>query len=477
MDVLPAFWKLSGRTVLLIGGGEAAARKLRFLRRAGAVVRLFPMGERLEAEVAEAVADGAVTRIDRPVCTADAADALFAVVAVEDEIDARAAVAVLRTARTLVNAVDRPDLCDFIFPAIVDRSPIVIGISSAGASPVLARRVRARIETALPAGLGRLARFADRFRDAVKAMVPTGAGRKRFWEDFFESEAAAAVLQGDEARGREATIKLLNAGAAAEPPRGRVFLVGAGPGDPDLLTLKALQAMQRADVVLHDALIGPEILDYVRRDAERIPVGKRKGVHSLSQEAINDLILAHARAGRTVVRLKGGDPFLFGRGGEEQEACRAAGVPVEVVPGVTAALGAGAAAGLPLTHRADAQTLSIVTGTFKGGAPDLDWAALARPGQTVVVYMGVGTAGRIADALIAHGAPADRPAAVIENATLPSQRVLTGRLDGLARLIEGAQVTGPALLVIGEVVRRADPAALTTLAAAAAEPPAQALAG
>jgi len=475
MDVLPAFWRLSGRTVLLIGAGEAAARKLRLLRRAGAMVRLHPTGEALHAEIQRALGEGGVQRIDRPVCAADADGAALAIVALEDEIDARAAVAVLRAARTPVNAVDRPELCDFLFPAIVDRSPIIIGISSAGASPVLARRVRARLESVLPARLGPLAAFAERFRDAVKTVVPTGAGRKRFWDAFFDGPAAAAVLAGDEARGREATLKMLNARAAGDPPQGRVFLVGAGPGDPDLLTLKALQAMQRADVVLYDALIGPDILEYVRRDADLVPVGKRKGAHSLSQEAINALIVRHARAGRTVVRLKGGDPFLFGRGGEEQEACRAAGLPVEVVPGVTAALGAGAVAGLPLTHRADAQTLSIVTGTVKGAAPDLDWPALARPGQTVVVYMGVGTAGTIADRLIAHGAPAGRPAAVIENATLPDQRVLVSRLDALGALIASAQVTGPALLVIGEVVRRADPAALNGLAAAAE--PAHALAG
>ncbi len=472
MDVLPAFWKLTGRTALLIGGGETAARKLRFLQRAGARVRLFPTGEALHREVAAAIEAGTVEPVDRPVCARDAADAMLAIVAVEDEIDALAAISVLKAARVPVNAVDRPAQCDFIFPAIVDRSPIVIGISSGGASPVLARRVRAAVESVLPAGLGRLARFADGFRDAVKAMVPTGEGRKRFWDNFFESPAAADVLAGDEARARERTLKLLNGRAARAPMTGRVLIVGAGPGDPDLLTLKALQAMQRADLVLHDSLIGPDILNYVRRDAERFHVGKRKGAHALSQDETNRLMVEHAKAGKTVVRLKGGDPFVFGRGGEEKAFLEAHGVDVEVVPGITAATGAGAATGIPLTHRDDAQAVTFVTGFFQGGMPDLDWPALARERQTLVVYMGVGTAGLIADKLIEHGAPADRPVAVIEKASLPDQRLFTGRLENLERLVADNRVTGPALLVVGEVVRHADAAKLTHLAA-----PQHALAG
>lgn len=472
MDVLPGFWKLKGRTALLIGGGEAAARKLRFLLRAGADIRLFPSGETLHPEVAEAVVAGRVTRIDRPVRASDAVvgaptggmHAVLAIVAVEDEITARAAVAVCRAARVPVNAVDRPELCDFIFPAIVDRSPILIAISSGGASPVLARRVRAAIESVLPAGLGRLARFANGFRGAVKAMIPPGPARKRFWDGFFESAAAADVLAGNEARARERTLKLLNGRAATAPMSGRVLIVGAGPGDPDLLTLKALQALQRADVVLHDSLIGPAILDYVRRDAERIHVGKRKGAHSLSQDEINALMVDHARAGRTVVRLKGGDPFIFGRGGEEKAFLAANGIDVELVPGITAAAGAAAATGIPLTHREDAQAVTFVTGFFQGGAPALDWAALSGPARTVVVYMGVGTAGLIADELLAHGAPGDRPVAVIEKASLPEQRLLTGRLDRLERMIAANRVTGPALLVIGDVVRHADADKLTELA-------------
>ena len=472
MDVLPGFWKLKDRTALLIGGGESAARKLRFLVRAGASVRLFPTGETLHDEVAAAVEAGTIQRIDRPVCAADGADALLAIVAVEDEIDARAAVAACRTARVPVNAVDRPDLCDFIFPAIVDRSPIVIAISSGGASPVLARRVRATIESVLPSALGRLARFADGFRGAVKAVIPPGEGRKRFWDGFFESAAAADVLAGNESRARERTLKLLNGRAAKAPAKGRVLIVGAGPGDPDLLTLKALQAMQRADVVLHDSLIGPAILDYVRRDAERIHVGNRKGAHTLSQDETNRLMVEHARAGLTVVRLKGGDPFVFGRGGEEKAYIEAHGIDVELVPGVTAATGAGAATGIPLTHRDDAQAVTFVTGFFQGGTPDLDWMGLARGGQTVVVYMGVGTAGLIADELLAHGAPGARPVAVIERASLPDQRLFTGRLDGLERLVADNRVTGPALLVIGDVVRHANEEKLTAIAR-----PADAMAG
>jgi uroporphyrin-III C-methyltransferase/precorrin-2 dehydrogenase/sirohydrochlorin ferrochelatase len=464
MQVLPGFWRLDGRVALLIGGGEAAARKLRFLIRAGARVRVFPSGEALHPEVSTAVSAGTVQRVDRPVCAADAVGALLAIVAVADEIEAGAAIAVLKAARVPINAVDRPAACDFIFPAVIDRSPIVIGVSSGGASPVLTRRVRAAVESVLPARLGRLARVAESFRDAVKAMIPDSAGRKRFWEDFFDGPAAADVLAGDEARGRERMLKALNGRGARGSGRGRVLIVGAGPGDPDLLTLKALQALQRADVVLYDSLVGPEILDYVRRDAARAPVGKRRGAHILSQAEIHALMLREAQAGRIVVRLKGGDPFIFGRGGEEKAFLEAHGVSVEVVPGVTAAAGAGAAAGLPLTHRDDAQAVTFVTGWAQGGPPELDWAALAQSGQTLVVYMGVATAGAIAEKLIANGAPADRPAAVVEKATLPDQRVLVGRLGALDRLIADNAVVGPALLIVGEVVRRADAARLAEAA-------------
>ncbi|MCR9220288.1 MAG: siroheme synthase CysG [Alphaproteobacteria bacterium] len=463
MEGLPGLWRARGRDALLIGGGETAARKLRFLLRAGARVRVFPTGEALHDEVSAAIDTGAAVRVDRPVCAADGAEALLAIVAVEDEIAARAAIAVLKAARVPVNAVDRPEACDFLFPAVVDRGPVVIGISTGGAAPVLARRVRAAVESVLPARLGRLAEVAAGLRGAVKAMIPDDPGCRRFWEAFFDGPAAD-VLAGEEGRAREAALKLLNGPAAQAPAHGRVVIVGAGPGDPDLLTLKALQAMQRADVVLHDSLIGPQILDYVRRDAERIAVGKRKGAHSLTQDTINALMARHAAAGRVVVRLKGGDPFVFGRGGEEKAFLEARGVPVEIVPGVTAAVGAGAVAGIPLTHREDAQSVTFATGWFKGGAPDLDWSALARPGQTLAVYMGVGTAGVIAERLIAHGAPADRPAAVVEKATLPDQRVLIGRLDGLARLIAERQVAGPALLIVGDVVRRADAARLAETA-------------
>lgn len=459
MECLPGFWRVRGRETLLIGGGEAAARKLRFLLRAGAAVRVFPTGEPLHEEVAAAIDAGAAVQVDRPVCAADGEAALLAIVAVEDETAARTAIAVLKAARVPVNAVDRPEACDFLFPAVIDRSPIVLGISTGGAAPVLARRVRAAVESVLPARLGRLAEVAAGFRGAVKAVIPDGPGRKRFWEAFFDGPAAD-VLAGEEGRAREAALKLLNGPAGRAPMQGRVLIVGAGPGDPDLLTLKALQAMQRADLVLYDSLIGPQILDYVRRDAERVAVGKRKGAHGLTQDAINGLMARHAAAGRTVVRLKGGDPFVFGRGGEEKAFLEARGIPVEVVPGVTAAVGAGAVAGIPLTHREDAQSVTFATGWFQGGAPDLDWAALARPGQTLAVYMGVGTAGLIAERLIAHGAPADRPVAVVEKATLPDQRVLVGRLDGLGRLIAERAVAGPALLIVGDVVRRADAARL-----------------
>jgi uroporphyrin-III C-methyltransferase/precorrin-2 dehydrogenase/sirohydrochlorin ferrochelatase len=373
------------------------------------------------------------------------------------EVDARVAEAA-RAAGVPVNVADRAELSSFIVPAIVERDPVVIGISSGGAAPILASRLREAIERLLPARVGKLADFADSFRSAVKATVPGATASFRFWDRFFDGPVADQVLAGNETGARERMLTLVNGRGAGEPPRGGVAIVGAGPGDPDLLTLRALRLIQRADVVVHDKLVGPGVLDLVRRDAERIYVGKSRGEHSKEQAEINALLAEQALAGRRVVRLKGGDPFIFGRGGEEADYLRQRGISVELVPGITAALGCAAAVGIPLTHRDHAQAVTLVTGQGKDGEPELDWGTLARLDQTLAIYMGVGAAARIAARLIEHGLDPATPVAVIENGTLPNQRAVYGRLSGLGWLVRQSGIAGPALIVIGRVAALADTA-------------------
>jgi uroporphyrin-III C-methyltransferase/precorrin-2 dehydrogenase/sirohydrochlorin ferrochelatase len=327
--------------------------------------------------------------------------------------------------------------------------------------------VREAIERLLPARLGRLARFAQSFRGAVAATLPEGRARLRFWERFFDGPSAGQVLRGEDVAAREAMLKLVNRPAPATE-RGQVAIVGAGPGDPDLLTLGALRLLQRADAVVYDKLVGPEIVDYARRDAERIYVGKSKANHSMSQDRINALLVRLAEDGKRVVRLKGGDPFVFGRGGEELDYLKRHGVAVEVVPGITAAVGCAGSLGIPLTLRGVSQAVTLVTGHGQDGEPDLDWAALARLDQTLAIYMGVSTAGRVARRLIEHGLAPSTPVAVIENGTLPEQKTVTGTLAELESLVRTGGITGPALIIVGQVVRQADGAALPELARAVA---------
>jgi len=456
MNYFPAFFDLRDRPALIVGGGEAAARRLRLLRKAGA--RVTVVAPRIGAEIAVAVVEGAATLRQRGFVSGDVNGqiAVFAATGLA-EVDARVAEAA-RAAGVPVNVADRAELSSFIVPAIVERDPVVIGISTGGAAPVLASRLRDAIERLLPARLGRLADFADSFRSAVKATVPSAPLRFRFWDRFFDGPVADQVLAGNETGARERMLTLVNGRGANEPPRGGVAIVGAGPGDPDLLTLRGLRLIQRADVVVYDKLVGPGVLDLVRRDAERIYVGKGKGDHSKSQDEINALLAELALAGRRVVRLKGGDPFIFGRGGEEVAYLRQRGVPVELVPGITAALGCAAAVGIPLTHRDHAQAVTLATGQGKDGEPELDWATLARLDQTLAIYMGVGTAGRIAARLIAHGLDPATPVAVIENGTLPNQKAVYGRLSGLGWLVRQSGIAGPALIVIGRVAALADAA-------------------
>lgn len=453
----PVTLPLEGQQVLVVGGGELALRKARLVAKAGC--RLTVIAPDVLPELAK-LADRVISR-DFTQGDVYGHRVIFAATDVE-EID-RAVADAANAAGLLVNVPDKPALSSFIMPAIIDREPITIAISSGGASPVLVRRLRERLEAALEPGLGRLATLLDSFRTAVKATREGETSRRRFWEAVIDGPVARDFLAGREQTARDALLAAVNNPAYGQQKTGTVALVGAGPGDPDLLTLRALRVLQDADVVVHDKLVDERIMDYVRRDARRIYVGKSKSHHTMSQEAINQVLVAEAQAGYRVVRLKGGDPFLFGRGGEELQVLRAANIPVEVVPGITAALGCGASTTIPVTHRDHANGVTFVTGHGKDGEPDLDWQSLARLRHTLVVYMGLSAAGTIARRLTEAGMPADTPAALIEKGTRPDQKLITGRLDSLASLAAAHGLTGPAIIIIGDVVRLADQAQITAL--------------
>ena len=458
MEHLPVFLDVRGKRALVVGAGTVAARKARLLVKVGAravVITAAAQGER-ECDELEAMAERAeVALLRRDFRRADLDECVLVFVAT-DRQDLQVTVAdAARSAGIPVNVVDNKQLCTFIMPAIVDRDPITVAVSSAGTAPVLARSIRERIEAMLPPNLGRLARFAERFRGAVKANFESVGARRRFWEGFFSGPVAASVLEGEELRAGEQMLAAVNRPDRLDS-RGIVFIVGAGPGSPDLLTLRALRLMQEADVIVHDRLVSAAILEYARRDSERIDVGKAKGAHACSQDTINAILLREARAGRRVVRLKGGDPFIFGRGGEERDFLMREGISVEVVPGITAATGCAAAAGIPLTHRDHAHAMTVVTGHGRDGEPDVDWAALARLRQTLVVYMGTSIAGQIAGRLISHGMNPATPVAVIANGTRPEQAVRVGQLSRLGSLAASLDRGAPAVLVIGEATRKAD---------------------
>lgn len=448
MDYLPLFHKLDGRPVLVIGGGDIAMRKSVLLAEAGARITL--VAPEIEPEVRAFVeAKGGRCLVQRYAADLLAGHCLVIAATDDDEVNET----VSHDAQVLglpVNAVDAPRLCTVIFPAIVDRSPLVIAISSGGDAPVLARLVRAKLESWIPATYGQLAQLAQRFRARVKARFADIQARRIFWEEVFQGEVAEKVFSGQP----QAAEQLLEAKLASEGEtfRGEVYLVGAGPGDPDLLTFRALRLMQQADVVLYDRLVAPTILDMCRRDADRIYVGKRRAEHAVPQEDLNRLLVTLAREGKRVLRLKGGDPFIFGRGGEEIEELAAEGIPFQVVPGITAASGCAAYAGIPLTHRDHAQSVRFVTGHLKDGSADLPWTDLVAPGQTLVFYMGLVGLPTICEQLIAHGKNPATPAALVQQGTTANQRVFTGTLQDLPQLVAEHEVHAPTLVIVGEVV-------------------------
>lgn len=449
MEYLPVCLRLRDAPVALVGGGSVATRKARLLLRAGANLTVVAPDitgelERLLGASGGVWQQGGYREVDLH----------GKVLVVAATPDAQVNRQVHDDARALnlpVNVVDSPELCTFIFPSIVDRDPVLVAISSSGRSPVLARQLRRRLEATVPAAYGRLAEFAGRMRERVREQIPSEGPRRLFWEQLVDGPVGELVLAGREADAEARLDEQLQ--DVEHLHRGEVYLVGAGPGDPDLMTFKALRLLQRADVVLYDRLVAPQIVDMARRDAERIYVGKRRAEHTLPQQEINQLLLELARAGKRVVRLKGGDPFIFGRGGEEIDLLARHGIPFQVVPGITAASGAACYAGIPLTHRDYAQSVRFVAGYLKGNRLEHDWAAFNNPAETLVFYMGLEGLPEICRQLRHHGRRHDTPAALVERGTLAGQRVLTGTLETLPGIVAAAEPRAPTLIIIGEVVR------------------------
>ncbi|MCP8633436.1 siroheme synthase CysG [Pseudomonas mosselii] len=449
MDYLPLFHKLQGGRVLVVGGGEIALRKARLLADAGAALRV--VAPEVDGQLAALAREGGGEVLVRGYQASDL-EGCRLVIAATDDSALNAQVSTEAQARSLpVNVVDAPALCTVIFPAIVDRSPLVVAVSSGGDAPVLARLIRAKLEAWIPSAYGELAGLAARFRHKVKALYPDVNQRRGFWESVFQGPVAERQLAG---QGAEAE-RLLQAMVDGAPVQqgGEVYLVGAGPGDPDLLTFRALRLMQQADVVLYDRLVAPAIIEMCRRDAERIYVGKRRADHAVPQDKINRLLVDLARQGKRVLRLKGGDPFIFGRGGEEIEELADEGIPFQVVPGITAASGCSAYGGIPLTHRDYAQSVRFVTGHLKDGTSNLPWDDLVAPAQTLVFYMGLVGLPTICAELIRHGRAASTPAALVQQGTTRNQRVFTGTLADLPKLVARHEVHAPTLVIVGEVVQ------------------------
>jgi uroporphyrin-III C-methyltransferase/precorrin-2 dehydrogenase/sirohydrochlorin ferrochelatase len=443
----PISLRLDGARVVVVGGGEVAARKIRLLRLAAP--RIEVIARELNDELTVLAREGSIAHA-ATAFHAVRLDGARLVIAATDDPSLNREVAAAADARNIpVNVVDDPAPSSFITPAIVDRAPISVAISSGGAAPVLVRRLRERIEAMLPANYGRIASFMQRHRQRAKSAFDT-PGRRALWERFLDGDGTEALLRGDELAAEQALDRLL----ADRAPLGEVYLVGAGPGDPDLLTFRALRLMQQADVVLYDRLLGDGILDLVRRDAERLFVGKRASQHAVPQDQINAELVRLARQGKRVLRLKGGDPFVFGRGGEEIATLAAAGIPFQVVPGITAASGCAAYAGIPLTHRDYAQACIFVTGhPRQDGTLTLPWSALAQRGQTLAIYMGLGSLAMLCGKLVDHGLPGDWPAALIEEGTSSRQKVIVGTLADLPARVEAAGVKGASLVIVGEVVK------------------------
>lgn len=449
MDYFPLFIKLKKQNCLVVGAGTVATRKIDLLSRSDAVITVIAK-EISPAIIAMKNTHNLIIK-EKEFEKADATGFRLIVSATNCSSTNQL---VSKTATELnipVNVVDNPALCSFIFPAIIDRPPLIAAVSTGGASPVLARLLRAKIESIIPPAFGQLAQLAEKFRDSVKAQIKEPAQRRIFWESILQGRIAELVFSGQQQEAEDQLTKILS-NTKANNNVGEVYLVGAGPGDPDLLTFRALRLMQQADVVVYDRLVSPEILDLTRRDSEKIYVGKQRQNHSLPQDSINELLTSLAKKGKRVVRLKGGDPFIFGRGGEEIETLLEENISFQVVPGITAASGCATYAGIPLTHRDHAQSCIFVTGHLKDGTSDLNWKQLSAPNQTVIFYMGLSGLDQICQSLIDNGSSSDHPIALIQQGTTTNQRVFTGTLNTLPSIIADKNVKAPTLIIVGTVV-------------------------
>ena len=449
MDYFPTFLNLKGKHCLLVGGGSVASRKADMLLTAGA--RLTVVAPEICPKLKRQVVSGRIIHRVGRFKSSDVNGCWLVVNASDEPECARQVLKAANEAGIFCNSVDDKAYCSFVTPAIIDRSPVIVAVSSGGTAPLLARKIRAQIEMIMPKRLGQLAALAAEWRNRVKNRIDDLLGRRRFWEQVFDGSISDDVLAGRIQSARRNIASLLEAATRSRGKEGEVWLVGAGPGDSSLLTVRALQLMQRADVVVHDRLVSDEVLALVRRDAEKISVGKASECKSPTQEEINKLLIRLVQDGKRVCRLKGGDPFIFGRGGEEIEALANADIRYQVVPGITAAAGCAAYSGIPLTHRDIAQSVVLLTAHGKDSVDRLDWPSLARDKQTLALYMAVGRFPDIQNKLIEYGGSPDTPIAIIERGTSDHQRVIRGCLKNLKSLAEQHDIVAPALLIIGEV--------------------------
>lgn len=449
MDIFPISLKLQQQPCLIVGGGHIAYRKAVLLAKAGAVIDII--APTIEANLLSLVKETQGRYVQSPFSLEFPLHHYRLVIAAtNDAVVNQTVFEVCETQNVLVNSVDDPPHCRFMVPAIIDRSPLVISVASNGTSPVLSRQIRTQLETTIPHGMGKLAEFSGKWRPVVKAKISNPDERRIFWEDLYASRLKEQVFNDNIAEADRLIEQALTEWTA---PKGEVYLVGAGPGDPELLTLKALRMMQQADVVIYDRLVSQPIMDLCRRDATKIYVGKARSNHSVPQDGINALLVEYAQQGKRVCRLKGGDPFIFGRGGEEIQELYEAGISFQVVPGITAASGCSAYAGIPLTHRDYAQSVRFLTGHLKEGSPELPWSELVYENQTLVLYMGLVGLEKICQRLIEHGQRENMPVALISKGTTPDQKVVVGTLADIASKVSEHQIQAPTLTIIGEVVK------------------------
>ncbi|SMN12011.1 Siroheme synthase / Precorrin-2 oxidase / Sirohydrochlorin ferrochelatase / Uroporphyrinogen-III methyltransferase [uncultured Candidatus Thioglobus sp.] len=450
MKYLPIFYAISERPCLVVGAGEIATRKIQQLRKFSAYITV--VAPKICTALKKLAKNNDISYI-KACFSEDMLNNKILVISATNDRSINQQISACCKARNIpVNIVDDPEICSFIMPTVVDRDPIQIAISTSGSSPTLARLLRAKLETIIPSSYGRLALLASKFRKQVKQNYPKMQERRRFWDHILQGPIAEMVHAGQDEiamRNLEQTIQKKN----VINKSGAVYLVGAGPGDPDLLTFRALRLMQQADVVLYDRLVAPAIVDLTRKDAERIYVGKKRDQHALPQTEINQLLIKLAKKGNRVLRLKGGDPFIFGRGGEEIELLAAANINFQIVPGITAASGCASYAGIPLTHRDYAHTCIFITGHSKDGSMDLNWESLVQPKQTIVVYMGIASLGMLSRELISHGIAAETPAALIQQGTTNKQKILIGIVENIADISKQHDIQAPAIIIIGSVVK------------------------